>query len=272
MSEPDTLRRAVAALRGLAIGDAMGAATDGYRPDDVLAVYETPITELVEPVNLYPESAPDRVIGEIGSVTQTALRTHGFLTGAAGSLPDAASLTWAVALGIARRPDAFDLIAAEAGQIGGGPATVPGTVLALAVANAVSGMGARECVALAVQVAERAGDLALAALIRQAVGIAQESGGRRAGEQVAALCDPAGDLVHITAFAFGVVYGTQSVRRALPQAVNQGGAASLTAALVGPLCGALAPMSVPESWAAQVERVNGLDLARVAGELLRLRG
>lgn len=236
----DALRRAVAALRGLVIGDAMGAATEGYRPDEVLEVYGTPIGELVEPVNLYPESIPDRLLGEVGPVARIALAAGGLLSDAAGPSPDDAGLAWAVALGIARPPDALDRIMADTAR--------------------------------AVQVAEYAGGAALAELIRRAVGVAQESGGRRVGERVAALCNPAGDATNITAFAFGVAYGTQSVRRAVPQAANQGGSASLTAALAGALCGAFAPTTVVESWAAEVERVNDLELAGIAAALLRLRG
>ncbi|MGH2603554.1 MAG: hypothetical protein ACRDJ9_29735, partial [Dehalococcoidia bacterium] len=72
-------------------------------------------------------------------------------------------------------------------------------------------------------------------------------------------------------FALGVVFGTQSVRRAIPEAVNQGGRASLAAGLAGAITGALVPTSTVESWADEVEGASGLHLTAVAERLLAIR-
>src|SRR3712207_2213154 len=100
MDQFEVQRRAVAALRGLAVGDAMGAATEGYRPEEVEEIYEAQIRELIEPVNLYPELGPDRERGVVGPVTRAAVQATAILAGAPGEPPDPEDLGWAVALGV----------------------------------------------------------------------------------------------------------------------------------------------------------------------------
>ncbi len=75
----------------------------------------------------------------------------------------------------------------------------------------------------------------------------------------------------VTAFIFGVVYGTQSARRAIVEAVNQGGNAPETAGIAGAICAAFAPQSFPAPWGWEIERRNGLDLAAAARQLAAAR-
>jgi ADP-ribosylglycohydrolase len=268
IDDAELRRRALAVLRGLAVGDAMGAATEGYQPDEVIEVYESPIGEMVEPVNLYPESAPDRIRGVIGPVTESAIEAVSvFASRAVDEEP--ARLGWSVALGIMSAGVDLDGIVASARRFGGpGPA---GAAVAAAIAAGVLGYMARDALSLAVRAATLAGNDALARRIVEAAGAAQGSGGRLVGAVVADVVGPGPSTDDAVAFAFGVAFGTQSIRRAVPQAVNQGGAASLTAGLAGALCGATAPGSAVEAWSNEVEAASGVDLRAVVDQLLALR-
>lgn len=263
-------RRALAALRGLAAGDAMGAATEGYRPEEIADVYDAAVAELLEPVNLYPESEPDRGWGQVGPVTRSALATVDLIAGG-GILKDAGSLGWAVSLGIVL-PDADPESAARAAaRLAHGRGAALGAAVAVAVAAGVNGLTARDAVAVAARAAGHAGDPTLAHGIIAAAGAGQGSGGREAGMVVGAEFPPGPTATEAVVFAFGVAFGTQSARRAIPQAVNQGGLASLTAGLAGAICGALIPATLVESWAGDVEAASGLDLEAVVDRLLAHR-
>ncbi|MER3419259.1 MAG: hypothetical protein C4290_01485, partial [Chloroflexota bacterium] len=62
-------------------------------------------------------------------------------------------------------------------------------------------------------------------------------------------------------------------RRAIIDAVNQGGHAPETAAIAGAICAAAAPVTLPPSWWEVVERANpDLDLEQVARLFAALRG
>lgn len=274
MDREERRRRAIAALRALAVGDAMGAATEGYRPEEIEEVYDARVMELVEPVNLYPESAADRGYAAIGPVTRGALAAAEALAGR-GATVEGEALGWAVAVGIATPVGEIERIVELARRFGGEAAGAAGAAVAAGVAAGVGGYMARDAVGQAALAAERAGAARLAAAIARAAGIGQSSGGSAGGGavgvQVAERYPPAGALESVVAFAVGVAFGAQSVRRAVPEAVNQGGEASLTAAIAGALCGGFAPGTAVEAWAREVEAVNGLDLAAVADGLLALR-
>jgi ADP-ribosylglycohydrolase len=267
----ETRRRAVAVLRALAAGDAIGAAADGYRPAEIADVYDGPITEILEPVNLYPESAPDRARAAVGPVTVSALIAAGRLAGTSPAPAAAAALGWAVALGIASPAGATATIVTAARDLAEAEAAAAGAAVAAAIAAGIDGYLARDAIGFAALAAESAGAAELADLIVRAAGAAQASGGRLVGTAVAAEAPPGPGSTAIVAFALGVAFGAQSVRRAILEAANQGGAASHTAALAGAICAAFAPASAVEAWADEVERANALDLRATAGELLALR-
>lgn len=268
--EAETARRALAALRGLVVGDAIGAATEGYRPGEVEEVYDAPITEPLEPVNLYPESAPDRKRAEAGSVTRAAIAGARRLLGVPGGAIEGDALGWAAPLGLVSVAGSPDLIT-RAASFADGEACAAGAALAAAIAAGLGSRSAGDAVGEAVTAALAAGSPALADAITQAAAIGQASGGQLVGAQVAAEYPPGPERIPAVAFAFGVAVGVQSVRRAMLEAANQGGEASLTAALAGALCGAVAPGSIVESWAVEVETVNGLDLMALTSSLLALR-
>jgi ADP-ribosylglycohydrolase len=271
MEAAEVHRRAVAVLRALAAGDAIGAAAEGYRPEEIIAVYDAPIGELLEPVNLYPESAPDRARAAVGPVTRSALAAADRLAGVSTADVDADAMGWAVALGIASPVDTLPAMIADAAVLASGDAANAGTVVAAAISAGIGGYLARDAISFAALAAREAGAAGLADLIVRAAGLAQASGGRQAGAAVAAEVPPGPGCTLIAAFALGVAFGVQSVRRAILEAVNQGGAASHTAALAGAICASFAPATAVEAWADEVERVSGLHLGRVAGGLLALR-
>lgn len=271
IDETEIRRRAVGALRGLAVGDAMGAATEGYLPDEIEEVYEAPIAEFVDPINLYPDAAEDRQRGIVGPVTREALEAAGSFIHGETLSPTVDSIGWAVPLGIISSVDDLDYILRAAGAIDDVAAAAAGAAVAAAIAAGVSGYMARDAVSLAIRAAELAGAPHAARRIIQAAGEAQASGGRRVGEAVAAAVPPGPGIADATAFAFGVAFGAQSVRRAIPEAVNQGRRSSLSAALAGALCGAIVPGSTVESWSDEVEEASEIDLTSIAGRLLEVR-
>lgn len=271
MDDVELHRRAHAVLRALAAGDAMGAATEGLLPDEVLAVYEAPVTELVEPVNRDPERSEGRARGAIGPVTRSALAAADRLSGAATGTLDVDALGWAVTLGIVSPAGGVAPVVQGARQVAAGVTAAAGAAVAAAIAAGLGGFMARDMVSWAALAAREVGAPDLAERIVAAAGVGQASGGRQAGALVGAQFPPGPDPATAVAFAFGVAFSAQSVRRAIAEAVNQGGPASLTAGLAGAICAAVAPASAVESWADEVERTSGLDLAAVADRLLRIR-
>ncbi|MGD9894595.1 MAG: ADP-ribosylglycohydrolase family protein [Dehalococcoidia bacterium] len=271
IDDDEIRRRAIGALRGLAVGDAMGAATEGYLPDEVEEVYEAPIAELVDPVNLYPDAVADRQLAVIGGVTRAALDAAEALS--RGERPALAEdgIGWAVPLGIVSAIDDLDGITQIVAGVADVATAASGAAVAAAVAAGVSGYMVRDAISLAVRAAELAGSPDVVRRIVLATGEAQASGGRQVGAVVGASYPAGPGIVDATAFAFGVAFGAQSVRRAIPEAVNQGGRASLSAALAGAICGAIIPGSTVESWSDQVEAASGIDLAALAGRLLEAR-
>ena len=72
-------------------------------------------------------------------------------------------------------------------------------------------------------------------------------------------------------FALCLAYAASGAKEAILEAVNQGGDADSIASMAGGIAAALKPDSLPEEWIAEVERVNELDLKRIAEDLLPLR-
>jgi len=257
--------RLLGALRGLAVGDAFGAATDHYRPNEIDEVYGAPVTELVEPISLYPECGPKRGRGQIGTVASEALRVAEVLASGATVHGPFQQLGWAVVVGAVARSSAPDDVLALAASLGGGPSAA--TIAAMS-ATAVQGFLVRDVLMVGAETATRAGSAALGRRLINAAGAAQAAGGRNVGAAVAATAPPGPDDDAVVAFAGGVAFGAQSVRRAIVEATSQGGRASLSAALAGALCGALFPRSSVESWSNDVERASELNLATLTDRLI----
>jgi ADP-ribosylglycohydrolase len=262
MESADTLLRATAALRALAAGDAMGRATEYYTPAEIAEVYEDAVTDFLEPVRLFDEEAWEAA--EVGPPTRLVLaRAEAGDAAPAPPAGDVAALPVAVARGLAR---SLEEVLAAGGE------SPPAVALAAAVSAAVEGHPARAVFGYAVEAARAAGDGDLAERILRAGGLAQASGGRWPGAALRDVFPPDGDAATVTAFTLGLVYATQSARRAILEAVNQGGHAPETAGISGAICAAIVPTSLPEAWGAAVERHNGLDLARAARRLVGARG
>jgi ADP-ribosylglycohydrolase len=271
IDEDEIRRRAIGALRGLAVGDAMGAATEGYLPDEIEEVYEAPIAELVDPINLYPDAVADRQRAVIGEITREAIEAAEALSRGERPILAEDSIGWAVPLGIVSTIDDVENIVKSVADVSDVATAACGAAVAAAVAAGVSAYMARDAISLAVRAAELAGSPAVSQRIIQAAGEAQASGGRQVGAAVGASYPAGPGIVEATAFAFGVAFGAQSVRRAIPEAVNQGRRASLSAGLAGAICGAIVPGSTVESWSDEVETTSDIDLTALAGRLLEAR-
>jgi ADP-ribosylglycohydrolase len=72
-------------------------------------------------------------------------------------------------------------------------------------------------------------------------------------------------------FALCLAYTASGAKEAILEAVNQGGDADSVAAMAGGIAAALQPESLPEEWITEVERVNKLNLKRIAKGLVLLR-
>lgn len=244
MSDPDlqlTFARALVVVQALAAGEAMGRATEHYRPDEIVEIYEDTVHDFVEPVRLFDDE--EWLAGETGDLLIALLG-------------DGPSVPFVPAL--------------RAVLSGRGAAGLPPLEAALAAAlvAALDGSPLFQMPTRAAEAARAAGDPALAETILHAAGVAQASGGRRPGAALRAVVPPDGDPPTVLAFAIGVAYASVNARRAITEAVNQGGHAPTTAALAGALAAALAPTSLPGSWAALVEEVNDFSLHRLTHLLL----
>lgn len=264
MDTPSTRDRILAALRALAVGDAMGRATEGYEPDEILEVYEGPVTEFVEPVRPFDDEV--WAAGEIGPPTQLVVAlADPELAGQVRWLEDATEidhLPEAVADGLRRTLDAVQTAL---------PHPPAHAALSAGLAAAVDGHSVRDVLRYARAAAEDAGGPALSTAIAHATAIAEESGGREAGNALRRVFSPSGGGDALVAFIFGIVYATQSARRAIEEAVNQGGHAPIAAALAGAICAAALPGTLPHAWASTAEQLNSLDLEAAAGRYTAAR-
>ncbi|MBI2760536.1 MAG: ADP-ribosylglycohydrolase family protein [Chloroflexi bacterium] len=265
MTEPandDLTSRIEAVLGAFAAGDAMGRATEGYRPDEIIEVYEDAVTEFVEPVRLFDDEVWAK--GETGDATTHVVTGHDALTLTARIKEYAGIdlLPLGVALGLR-----WPLSELPGRSVGATQAAV-----AAGVSAALDGLSASDALESAALAARDAGDGALAESIMQAGGIAQASGGRRSGEALREDFPPDGDARSVVAFVFGIVYATSSARRAIVEAVSQGGHAPETAAIAGAICAALTPASFPRAWGETVERVNSHNFRAAATAYARRRG
>lgn len=265
MEPADILVRATAALRALAVGDAMGRATEHYDPAEIAEVYEDAITEFLEPVRLF--DAEEWAAGEVGPPTRMVVAL----------VPDGDAPTirlYADAPVVDRLPAGVALgLLWPLGWVLSTPSRdAPVACIAAAMGAALDGHPAREVLGFGAQAARAAGDGTLAERIVEAAGIAQASGGRRPGGALREAFPPQGDAGALTPFILGLVYATQSARRAILEAVNQGGHAPEAAGIAGAVCAALAPSTLPGAWGAEVERLNDLDLQATARRYLAFRG
>lgn len=263
MSQTEMLTRITAALRALAVGDALGRATEHYTPEEILEVYEDIITDFVQPVRLFDEE--QWRVGEIGPPTTIVLEAaeHGGVwPGATGA--NVAHLPAGVAAGLSQPlPSLMNEIHGDG----------PLAAVAAGTAAAVDGYPFIEIVAAASRAARLAGDDDLAEAILQAGGLGQASGGRLAGAVLRGRFPSDDGSRSVVPLVFGIVYALQSARRAIIDAVNQGGHAPETAAIAGAICAAAAPVTLPPSWWEVVERANpDLDLEQVARLFAALRG
>lgn len=233
--------RVLAVIRALAAGEAMGRATEHYHPEEIEEIYEDAVVEFLEPVRLF--DAEEWLAAETGELMAA-------LIGAGPDVPFVRGIR--AALG---RSPGTTLPPVEA-------------ALAAALSTALAGSPLFELPASAAAAARGAGDSSLAEQIILAAGTAQASGGRRPGQALRGLFPPDGAPEMLLAFAIGLAYAAPNARRAILEAVNQGGHSPETAALAGALAAALAPTSVPRTWTADIERVNGFDLDQAARQLL----
>jgi ADP-ribosylglycohydrolase len=267
MSADNLQARITAALRALAAGDAMGRATEHYRPAEIVDLYEDVVAEFLQPVRLFDDEPWQA--GEIGPPTGMVLAQAPGGDGAAAFWSRDADaverLPAALAPGLLWPLDRL-LDGSEA------PREPAQACVAIALATALTGAQVSEVIGYSIRAAELAGDAVLAAGIGRATGLAQASGGRRTGEALAAEFPPSGDVRMIVPFILGLVYATQSARRAILEAVNQGGHAPETAGIAGAVCAAAAPASLPGAWGTEIERANDIDLEAQARRFVAARG
>jgi ADP-ribosylglycohydrolase len=326
-----TADRALGALTGLAVGDALGMPTQSMRRADILADYG-PITGLTA-------AGPRQVIaagmpaGAVTDDTEQAMLLARLLIAGDGQIDPLvfaeALVSWEAVMAAkgsldllgpstreAVRALAAGVPAAEAGRRGAtngaamriapvGVATPPAPLAALVDAvvaasmithNTSIGLAAAAAVGAAVSAGVDGGSRADCAEI--AIAAADSAAGRGhwvAGGQIGpriawvtshlprvspeAWADELDAVVgtgvpaqESVVAAFGILAVAPSAWAAVCLAASVGGDTDTIAAIVGSIAGAVDGMSAwPADTVGRVEHINGLDLAQVAADLLRLR-
>ena len=72
-------------------------------------------------------------------------------------------------------------------------------------------------------------------------------------------------------YALSLAYGIPNARKVILGAVNQGGDADSVASMAGSVAAALHPDTLPQKWVKEVERMNNLNLSKIALKLYELR-
>ena len=159
---------------------------------------------------------------------------------------------------------------------GGSVAIAAAAATAAAVSAAIDGASAHqvfECAERAAGQAEHRWPGRTAAAFAHAIRTVHDDLARvpvlRPGE-VAAHCFPDTPMT-IVPLALGLATLLRSAEDAILLATNVGGDSDSVASIAGGILGAMYPDTVNQDWCDVVERVNGHDLAAVAGELARLR-
>ena len=240
-------QRALAALQALAVGEAMGRITEHYQPAEIVEVYDDLLEDFIEPVRLFDDDPWQQAeVGALTTAVLSALLKRTVVT------DDAETRSLALLL---------------AGVLNGGmPVAESGAEAAVGAMLAAAMQGVPISDALIAVLDACAPEPDLRSGVSAAAGIAQSSGGRGVGDQLMERFSPHGGLEALLPFVIGVVYATQSARRAILEAVNHGGNAPLTAALAGLLAAALAPQTLPGAWVAEVAQANQIDFAAVLGD------
>ena len=159
---------------------------------------------------------------------------------------------------------------------GGSVAIAAAAATAAAVSAAIDGASARDVFACAAQAAGQAENQwpgAMPAVFTNAIRTVRDALARLPAlrpEEVAARCFPSEPLT-IVPLALGLATLLRSTEDAILLAANVGGDSDSVASIAGGILGAMYPGTVNQDWCDVVERVNGHDLAAVAGELARLR-
>jgi ADP-ribosylglycohydrolase len=250
----EVLARITAALGALAVGDALGRATEYNRPEELTEKYEELKADFLDPVRLFDDEAWAE--GETGPATSLVLGVAaGRKSAVAAGAEDVAMLSLGVAWGL------MGVSGAGGSQGESNPAMA---AIAAGVSAGLAGEPATMMLSAAAEAARAAGAPSLGDAIIRAGGIAQATGGRHSGEALSGTFPPGGEAASVVPFVFGIAYAAQNARRAILEAVNQGGHAPETAALAGALCASLAPASLPRAWSGTVERTNGFDLSGAA--------
>lgn len=253
----EPLRKSVAAMRALMVGDALGCSGAGSRENgDGAARGDTFSTSEVV----------------VGDVTESALAMERRLIDGASGAIEWDALSWAIPLGIVTAAGAYDEMARVAHSLGATRPSLPaGVAVAAGVSAGVGGFLVRDMIGQAVEAAELLGDSELARLIEAACGAAQASGGGMVGDAVAVVVPDDASPSSLAAFALGVAFGAQNVRRGAMAAADSGESSAAAAALSAALCAVVAPASLPESWANAVEEATGIDGAGLAARLYQRR-
>ncbi len=309
MDNHTLLKRCLAALAGVAVGDAFGKMTEGFWPPEIEIHYGGPITSFVAPIDknskhtwAYAEVTDDtrftllvaesilacngvneedivqRILEkpikgwpgwhEYRELALKGLKTARTGTGAAmrvspiGILHPSSDLE-----GIVR-----DVAAACSCTHNSRSALGSACAVAAAFSAAIDGLDQKAILDTAIQAAELGNRLGEEDLcpdvprrlqwVRQ---YATTPDSRFHG------LNPGFMAWEGAVFALALVYQCHSAKEAILAAANSGGDADSIASMAGGILAAKDPDGLPAEWVELVERENGLDLQRLAEELLALR-
>ncbi len=149
--------------------------------------------------------------------------------------------------------------------------------IAAAISAAVEGWGKKEVFEFAVKAARLGESLGNddvrppADRILIGINFVNSYNGSRLPRDLRCVLNPGFLAYEGVPYALSLAYGFQSAKEAILGAVNQGGDADSIASMTGSVSAALYPDTLPQEWVREVEKVNNIDLSKIALKLAELR-
>jgi ADP-ribosylglycohydrolase len=314
--------RAVACLRGVAVGDAMGKMTEGYWPEEVLYRYGDYVRGFRVPFQPksgftwgYAEVTDDTAFtlllaesiiekGEVDrqDIIQRILSHKTKVKGWPGwdDFYKAAQLgedeiaefaKWrdgngapmrVSPIGIINSPKNLEKIIRDTGLAcsmthGARSALSGACAVAAAISAAVEGWAKEEVLRFAVKAARLGESLGNddvrppADRILIGIDFVNSYSGSQLPRDLRRVLNPGFLAYEGVPYALTLAYGIPDAEEAILGAVNQGGDADTIASMAGSISAALCPNTLPEEWIKEVEKVNNLNLSKIALDLVKLR-
>jgi len=314
--------RAVACIRAVAVGDAMGKMTEGYWPEEVLANYGAYVQSFRKPLQPkskftwgYAEITDDTRFTLLVAISiinkgrvdrqdiiQRILDDETKIKGWPGwdDFSRAARLgedriaefaKWrdrngapmrVSPIGIINRPENLektikDVDSACSMTHGARSALSGACAVAAAVSAAVEGWEKEKVFEFAIKAARLGETLGNddgrppTDRILAGINFAKSYNGSELARDLRRVLTPGFLACEGVPYALSLAYGIPNAKEAILGTVNQGGDADSIASMAGSITAALYPSTLPQEWVKEVEKINNLNLSKIALKLAGLR-